>query len=128
MDSEPRGAGLRVKCPNCGRICFVTTNQYDPDRTPHGGMVDLKHECASWGLDWLTKPVTVAAAMTCPKCDVSLVRKGRLIVLPPELPSEWKFPATVGPQFVCPTCGKMCKSKAGLLAHQRSHERQKNQT
>lgn len=72
-------ADLKVKCPNCKRVLFVTTDQYDPDVTAHGGMVK---SLAPYPIDFLCVRTTGVAEMTCPECLAPLAPKGRLHVLP----------------------------------------------
>jgi len=71
---------FKVKCPNCKRISFVTTDKYDPNITPNGAMV----RCTlPFHIDWLTKSTTKVAEMTCPRCLAQLAPKGRLTVIKP---------------------------------------------
>ncbi len=71
---------MKVKCPNCGRISFETTDQFNPDAIPHGGMVRcLLH----YQIDWLCSSSTVSAEMTCPECLAPLVVGGVLNVVMP---------------------------------------------
>jgi hypothetical protein len=72
--------GLKVKCPNCGRTDFITTDKYNPDVRPNGGMV----KCTlPYYIDWLTTSSTVCAEMTCPECMAQLAPSGVLNVLVP---------------------------------------------
>ena len=57
-------SGLKVKCTNCGRTDFVTTDKYDPNATPNGSMVKC---LLPYHIDWLTMSTTKAAEMTCPE-------------------------------------------------------------
>ena len=72
--------GLKVKCPNCGRTDFITTDKFNPDVRPNGGMV----KCTlPYYIDWLTTSSTVCAEMTCPECLAQLAPSGVLNVLVP---------------------------------------------
>jgi len=73
--------GLKVKCPNCKRMDFITTDKYNPDVQPNGSMV----KCTlPYHIDWLCSSVTYAAQMTCPECTCQLAPYGRLMVIMPE--------------------------------------------
>jgi hypothetical protein len=71
---------MKVKCPNCGRISFETTDQFNPDAIPHGGMVRC---LLPYQIDWLCSSTTVSAEMTCPECLAPLVVGGVLNVVMP---------------------------------------------
>ena len=73
--------GLKVKCPNCKRMDFVTTNQYDPEKLPNGSMVRC---LLPYHIDWLCSSATYAAQMTCPECTCQLAPYGRLTVIIPQ--------------------------------------------
>jgi len=75
--------GLKVKCPNCKRMDFVTTNQYDPEKLPNGSMVRC---LLPYHIDWLCSSATYAAQMTCPECTCQLAPYGRLTVIEPVPP------------------------------------------
>lgn len=72
--------GLKVKCPNCTRICFETTDQFNPNVPPHGGMVKF---LLQYHIDWLCVPTTKASEMCCPECLAPLVVGGVLNVIIP---------------------------------------------
>ena len=72
--------GLKVRCPNCTRISFETTDQYNPDLPPHGGMV---RSLLQYQHDWLCTPTTKASEMACPECLGPLVVGGVLNVIMP---------------------------------------------
>jgi hypothetical protein len=123
---------MKVKCPDCGKICFVTTDMYDPSITPHGGMIKLLPEYVSWGMDWLTVRSSGPSVMTCPVCEGMLVFYGKFLVVaespeepPKEHPPEPKLAAPAKKKggrvkiLKCPKCGKICKGEAGLSAHMR---------
>jgi len=73
--------GLKVKCPNCKRILFETTDKYNPDVQPNGSMVKC---LLPYHIDWLCSSATYAAQMTCPECTCQLAPYGRLMVIMPE--------------------------------------------
>ena len=56
---------MQVKCPNCKKILFETTDKYNPDVQPNGSMVK---PLVKYHLDWLCSSATYAAQMTCPEC------------------------------------------------------------
>lgn len=72
--------GLKIKCPNCTRISFETTDQFNPDVPPHGGMVK---SLLQYHIDWLCTSTTKASEMTCPECLAPLVVGGVLNVIMP---------------------------------------------
>lgn len=72
--------GLKVQCPNCKRKDFVTTDKFNPDIRPHGGMVKC---LLPYHIDWLTTGTTLCAEMTCPECLAQLAPQGVLSVLIP---------------------------------------------
>ena len=71
---------LKVKCPNCGRMNFETTEQFNPDARPHGGMVKC---LLPYQIDWLCSSTTMASEMTCPECLAPLVVGNVLNVVMP---------------------------------------------
>jgi len=73
--------GLKVKCPNCKRILFETTDKYNPDVQPNGSMVKC---LLPYHIDWLCSSATYAAQMTCPECTCQLAPYGRLTVIIPQ--------------------------------------------
>lgn len=142
--------GLKVKCPNCKRMDFVTTNQYDPEKLPNGSMVRC---LLPYHIDWLCSSATYAAQMTCPECTCQLAPYGRLTVIPDMMvPEGAQIPTPDGPittpftsdgnptpapveeaapeanpketpnPLVCDICGKECKNQFGLNSHKRSHK------
>lgn len=73
-------SGLKVQCPNCKRKDFVTTDRFDPDVTPNGGMVKC---LLPYQIDWLCSSSTLCAQMTCPECLAPLAPQRVLNVLYP---------------------------------------------
>ena len=73
--------GPKVKCPNCKRTDFVTTDKYNPDVQPNGSMVLCT---LPYHIDWLCSSATYAAQMTCPECTCQLAPYGRLTVIIPQ--------------------------------------------
>jgi hypothetical protein len=139
--------GLKVQCPNCKRKDFVTTDKYDPDKTPNGSMVKC---LLGYHIDWLCSSGTVASEMTCPECLSPLARNGRLHVITPDdfvitglfslyipvvdmsigVGDVISIPSDIDKneaKFVCDICGKECKSQFGLTGHKnRSHKAVQN--
>lgn len=79
---------MRVKCPKCKRSnVYVTTDEYNPDITPHGGMVKLRNPKHKGGMTFgvIKKGHVKAALMECCDCGGLLTKGGRLIVLPEEI-------------------------------------------
>lgn len=138
--------GLKVKCCNCGRTDFETTDKFNPDVTPNGSMVKC---LLPYHIDWLTLSTTKAAEMTCPECCAQLAPSGRLTVLPRVQVNELgivprgdqlhidgdkillakekniKFMPNVGkPAFICDVCGKELKTAGALTLHKRSHKQE----
>ena len=72
--------GLKVQCPNCKKIMFKTTKNFNPLITPRGNHVE---SLARYHIDWLCTSSTLAAEMTCPECLAQLAPKGILHVLVP---------------------------------------------
>ena len=72
--------GLKVQCPNCKRKDFATTDKFNPDDRPHGGMVKC---LLPYHIDWLTTLTTLCAEMTCPECLAQLAPSGVLYVMVP---------------------------------------------
>lgn len=70
----------KVKCQNCGRKDFETTDKFDPDKSPNGAMVKCLRP---YQIDWLTTSTTKTAEMTCPECLAPLAPGGILNVLVP---------------------------------------------
>jgi hypothetical protein len=91
--------GIKIKCPNCKVICFETTESFNPNVTPNGGMV-RKLSNVPWEIDWLMASTTTAAEMVCPMCGVGqLAPSGRLTLVepvPPFVEPEEIFTIEVG--------------------------------
>ena len=77
--------GMKVKCPQCARVLFETTEVYNPDSTLNGSMV--KSLC-TYQIDWLTASTTGISEMTCPECLAPLAVNGKLIVFEPQIKQE----------------------------------------
>ena len=128
-------SGLKVKCTNCGRTDFITTDKYNPDEPPNGSMVKC---LLSYHIDWLTLSTTKAAEMTCPECCAQLAPSGRLTVLPraktimeteedmvkrfAEIDKAEPTPNVGKPAYICDVCGKELKTAGALTLHKRSHK------
>lgn len=114
-------SGLPVKCPQCKRVMFHTTDKFDPDLPPNGSMVRF---LKNWHLDWLCVAGTKASEMTCPECLGQLAHGGRLLVDIPKPDSGLGLDAAIvdgAEKHTCPVCGKECKNELGLNSHMRSH-------
>ena len=87
--------GLKVKCPNCGKVYWETTDQYDPDARPNGSMVRLLNPWLknSWPIfgdgimprgDGSGTSVTPCAEMDCIGCLAQLAPSGKLKAIEPK--------------------------------------------
>ena len=138
-------AGLKVVCPQCRRRLFETTPQYNPDVSPHGGMLKF---LGGYHIDWLTTSSTKASELACPECQGQLALSGRLTVIEEskpasidnfkqhdgtfklsipeeghEFPEETEITPKAGkPVYICETCGKECSTALALNGHRRSHK------
>jgi len=113
--------GLKIKCPNCKKVRHITTEHYKPDETPKGNFAELIDPWKKWRWNTYDDNVentssTPCSLMCCPGCAAPLAPKGKLTVLEPEEKLEEFVEPT---EFTCDVCGKVCKSKSGLLAHKR---------
>ena len=143
-------SGLPVKCPNCKKILFKTTDKYDPNVSPRG---DMLKSLVTYHMDFLLTSSTPVSSLTCPECTCQLAPYGRLTVIPDMMvPEGAQIPTPDGPittpftsdgnptpapveeaapeanpkeapnPLVCDICGKECKSQFGLNSHKRSHK------
>jgi hypothetical protein len=136
---------LDVKCPNCRRVLFKTTDKYEPDVTPTGASL---RSLLPYQHDWLCSSTTSVAELTCPECCAQLAPSGRLTVIEttPVTPMEVGIPGeeqkvpydgpgdgsdlaspftddnSTKPAFVCDICGRVLKNEFGLKGHRRSHK------
>lgn len=137
----------KVKCQNCGRKDFETTDKFDPDKSPNGAMVKCLRP---YQIDWLTTSTTKTAEMTCPECLAPLAPGGILNVLVPArdagvfffrevitpMIGEWSkdsdnikdavMPKVGKPVYICEICGKEVSSALALNGHRRSHKEGKS--
>lgn len=134
----------KVKCQNCGRKDFETTDKFDPDKSPNGAMVKCLRP---YQIDWLTTSTTKTAEMTCPECLAPLAPGGILNVLVPArdagvfffreaITPEWSkdsdnimdavMPKVGKPVYICEICGKKVSSALALNGHRRSHKEGKS--
>ena len=72
--------GLKIKCVQCGRVSFETTEKFIPDVLPNGSMVK---SLLPYDHDWLCAATTPASEMACPECLAPLVVGGVLNVIMP---------------------------------------------
>ena len=88
---------MKVKCPNCGKMYWETTEAYDPDRAPNGSMLRLLHPWLrnSWPIfgdgimprkDGTGTASTLCAELDCVGCLGSLAPSGHLTVIPDPVP------------------------------------------
>lgn len=121
----------KVKCQNCGRKDFETTDKFDPDKSPNGAMVKCLRP---YQIDWLTTSTTKTAEMTCPECLAPLAPGGILNVLVPARDAGVFFfreaitpmPKVGKPVYICEICGKEVSSALALNGHRRSHKEGKS--
>ena len=128
---------MKVKCPNCKRMSFETTEHYDPNANVRGHFVRC---LLPYQIDWLCSSTTHAAEMCCPECLAPLVVKGKLLVVEdkpvveevkpaePETVPEPTEPAIPEPEpakvYVCDVCGRELKTPAALSRHKTVHKKE----
>lgn len=64
-------AGLDIVCPSCGESYHMTTDEYVPGVSPHGGMMVLRPMYGECGLNWSSFPCTPDSRdsdLECPGC------------------------------------------------------------
>lgn len=129
---------MKVQCPNCKKVCHETTESFNPDVRPNGGMVALLDPWKSWGWgkfgDYRNGGAEVMACdMECPCCQAPLAPSGRLqtvgddyqaVPTPKSLSelNQGRIEAEFKEEFACEICGKVCKTALGLGSHMRSHK------
>ena len=109
---------MKVKCPNCKKVFFETTDKYDPDVSPRGDMLRC---LLPYHIDYLLSSVTTVAYLTCPECLAQLAPSGKLTVLP-EPPEEQTKAEEPKPAFICEVCGKELKTAGALAMHKKTHK------
>ena len=138
--------GRKVRCRTCGGVFYETTEKYDSNKPLTGDMLRLCHPFCTF--QWpvydgsLAVESTSRFLMFCTQCAGLVSTTGELHFVDEEGDEVKKGsgysmdnvilekePVQSEPlmltqehgveQFVCKRCGKVCKSKAGLLAHQR---------
>lgn len=70
---------MDIICPLCGACHFETTEQFDPDKQAHPGMLRLKEPFAGWG--WEPPPPDPSAGsgvLECRDCGGLLAPEGKL--------------------------------------------------
>ena len=81
---------MKVKCPNCKVVMWKTTDQFDPDIRPHGGMLELLRPWKNnnWPIYgdgvMIASHTTACAEMDCPMCLAQLAPSGHLTLVPDE--------------------------------------------
>lgn len=83
---------MKVQCPQCKRLVFKTTLNYDPARLPNASMIEMLDPWKSWG--WDKHHGFLAADLSCPLCEAPLAPSGRLHVVPDDH-KEIKLPPTI---------------------------------
>jgi len=71
---------MKVKCPSCKRLCFRTTDQFNPDVRPNRAMIEMLDPWATWG--WDKHDGFMSSDLACPLCEAPLAPSGRLVVVP----------------------------------------------
>ena len=111
----PKGTNYDLVCPQCGEICFETTESFDSERYADAGMFKLKRQfTAAEGNQWDGFPPDPTAGyglLECVQCGGAYAPSGRVIVRTQEVtPEEAK-------EIPCPHCERSFKSQEGLKAH-----------
>ena len=109
-----------VICPGCKGRFHETTEAYDKDKASNGSMFVLKEKYGPKGFNWSTFPCNdsmQSGDLECPSCGAPYCGGGFKVAI-----DDSEIPKIENDAHVCPECGKVCKSKAGLMAHMRKHE------
>lgn len=138
------GVGYDVVCPGCKGVFHETGELFRSDQTSSGAMFSWKPKYGPKGFNWSGFPFNTSmrsGSLECPQCgalycgggvkvtvraqqnldfrqmlkDVKpIVKASGTVESPPEVS------ASVNDANVCADCGKVFKTKAGLLSHSRS--------
>ena len=83
---------MRVKCPGCKQVLYETTDKYDPDVIPFGGMLRLLNPWRKWRWDTYGSGGNGQgfnySQMECVKCGALLAPKKRLLIVSDETPQS----------------------------------------
>jgi len=114
---------MKIKCQSCGATdLYETTDLYNPDVPLHGGMLRLQdpYRKFNWPIydGALGDKSTPRFRMMCTRCSGYITRDGKLSII--DEPVHEKIEEDQS--LVCPECGKVCGSLAGLGAHMRVHK------
>jgi len=122
----------KVRCPNCKKIFWETTDKFDPEITPNGSMLRLlqPYRGNHWPIfgdgimptrDGTGTAGTKCAEMDCPQCLAQLAPSGKLSIAPA---ANLDPALEISKHYICEVCGKEVKSRIGLHGHMRSHKKE----
>ena len=132
----------KVHCPNCKKVFWETTDEFDPEITPDGSMLRLlqPYRRNHWPIfgngimptrNGTGTVGTKCAEMDCPQCLAQLAPSRKLNVLAPcpettmqEVPGvKDQIEMTADKRCVCEVCGRGAKNFQGLRVHMAAHKR-----
>lgn len=117
-----------VICPNCNESYHETSDQYRPDKAPHGGMFRLKEQYREMGWDsFVEDDASIQDNLFCPGCGGLYCEKGKVRVIGwfdqkiseiNRLMAEYNpdLPEADDGKSPCPYCGERFKP-SGLHFH-----------
>jgi predicted RNA-binding Zn-ribbon protein involved in translation (DUF1610 family) len=132
-----KGKGFLVVCPGCKKSFHGTTDKYTNEAISNGAMFELTKKYGKGGHNWGSFPNNKAmtrADLECPSCGAGYCGRNRRVTVKPDpdfvAADHWDGEVKpdnvvevsdpqVNTEFVCPDCGKVCKSLAGLKTHKR---------
>lgn len=112
-----KGKGYVVKCPECKEYFHETTEEFDSEKTPHGGMFVLMKKFGPQGFNWSSFPNNDGMGigdLECPNCGAPYCGPaGERVTV------ERKMGQSPNVAWVCPDCGKVLKSENGYHLHKK---------